>query len=73
MWLEEYHVGDVVQASNPLNIRISNARSSEDGGSIDGDTCNANPLLHDLEPDYELDTTAIVECPRTDTEKHGKV
>lgn len=69
----EYHVSDVVQTGNPLNIGISNARSAEDGRSIDGDTCNANPLLHDLEPDDELNTTASVEFSRTDTEKHGIV
>lgn len=52
-----HSVGDGVQARDPLNISVRNSRSTEDFGCIDGDTCDTNPLLHDLEPDDKLDAT----------------
>ncbi len=70
---EGYHVGNVIQTRNPLDIFICNTCSTEDGGSVDCDACNPNPLLHDLEPYDKLNTTAGVEFARSDTEKHCTV
>ena len=52
-----YHVGDIVQARNPQLIFCGHTGDGEDGGAIDSDTSNANPLLQNLEPDDQVDTT----------------
>lgn len=43
------------------------------GPRTDSDTSNTNPLLHDLEPDNQLNSTANVEFPGLVPEQHGKV
>ena len=68
-----YHVCDGVQPRNPLHLRIGNTSGTENGGSEDSHTGNTDPLLHDLKPDDQLDTTASVKLARADAEKHGNV
>ena len=50
-----------------------NAGDCEDGGAVDGDTGDADPLLEDLEPDDELDTAAGMELAGMPAEEHGQV
>ena len=56
-----------------MHLCIGNTGSTENGGSEDGDTGNTDPLLHDLKPDDQLDTTASVKLTRADTEEHRSV
>lgn len=56
-----------------MHLGIGNTSSTEDSRSEDGHASNTYPLLHDLEPDNELYTTASVELARADTEKHRDV
>lgn len=56
-----------------MNIRLHDTRGTKDGWSENGDTSNTNPLLHNLQPDDKLYTTASVEFTRADTEEHGEV
>lgn len=56
-----------------MHLVVGNTSSAEDGGSKDGHTRDTNPLLHDLEPDNELNTTTSVKFARADTEKHRDV
>ena len=67
------HISDGVKTRDPLDRGVGDTSSAEDGGSEDGDTSNSNPLLHDLQPDDELDTTASVELARSDTEEHVEI
>ena len=55
-----YHVGDSVQSRDPLDLGIGDTSSTEDSWSEDGHTGDTNPLLHDLKPDDELNTTTGV-------------
>ena len=73
MWGSNYHVSDGIQSGNPLHLCIGNTGGTENGGSEDGDTGDTDPLLHDLKPDDQLDTTASVKLTRADTEEHGGV
>ena len=66
-------VGDVVEAGDPFAGSIADDGDTEDGGSVDGHAGDANPFLHDLEPDDELDTAAGVKLTGADAEKHGEV
>ena len=68
-----YHVGDGVQSRNPLHLCIGNTSGTENRGGKDSHTGNTDPLLHDLEPDDQLNTAASVKLARADTEKHGDV
>ena len=68
-----YHVSNGVQSRNPLHLCVGNTGSAENGGSENGHTSNTDPLLHDLKPDDQLNTTPSVKLSRTDTEKHGNV
>ena len=52
---------------------IADTCSTEDGGSVDGDTSNTNPFLHNLKPNDELDTATGMKFARADTEEHSKV
>ena len=45
-----YHVGNGIQSRDPLHLCVGNPSGTENRGSKDGDTGNADPLLHDLEP-----------------------
>lgn len=56
-----------------MHLCICNTSGTEDGGSEDSHTGNTDPLLHDLEPDDELNTAASVKLAGADTEEHGKV
>jgi len=67
------HVEDVVQTDDPLALRLAHACDTENGRSVDGDSGNADPFLHDLEPDDELGTTAGVEVAGPDAEEHVRV
>ena len=67
------HVCDVVQTRNPLNVLVGDTCRAENGRSIDCDSSNSDPLLHDLQPNHELDTTAGVERARTNPKQHSKV
>ena len=68
-----YHVEDIVQSRDPLNILRGDTSNSEDCGGVDSDPSNTNPLLHNLEPDDELHTSSSVEFAGSNTEKHGVV
>ena len=68
-----YHVCNSIQSRDPLHLIIGNTCSAEDGGSENGYTSNTDPLLHDLKPDDELDTTTSVKFTGADTEKHRDV
>lgn len=67
------HVGDGIKTGDPGNILVGDTSSAEDGGSVDSDTSNTDPLLHDLKPDNELNATTSVELARAETEKHSDV
>lgn len=67
------HVGDGVEARDPLDGRVGNAGSAEDGGSEDGDTSDTDPFLHDLKPDNELDPTASMKLAGPNTEEHVEI
>ena len=67
------HVSDSVETGDPGDICIANTSSAEDSGSVDSDTCDTDPLLHDLEPDNELDTATSVKLARAETEEHRDV
>ena len=56
-----------------MHRRIRNTGGTEDGWSEDGDTSYANPFLHNLKPDDELDTATCVELARADAEEHREV
>ena len=68
-----YHVCDGVQSGNPLHLRVGNTSGTEDGRGEDGHTGDTDPLLHNLEPDDELDATAGVKLAGANAEEHGKV
>ena len=68
-----YHVCDGVQSRDPLHLRIGNTSGSENGGSEDSHTSDTDPLLHDLEPNNQLNTTASVKFAGADTEEHCEV
>lgn len=70
---EAYHVCDGVQSRNPLHLCIGNTSGTENGGSENSHTGNTDPLLHDLEPDDQLNTATSMKLAGADTEKHGKV
>ena len=53
-----------------MDLAIADASSTEDSGCIDGDTCDSDPLLHDLEPDNELNTASGVEFAGSNAEEH---
>lgn len=40
---------------------------------INSYACNANPFLHDLQPNDELYATASVQFAAADTKQHGKI
>jgi len=40
---------------------------------VDSHACNANPFLHDLQPNDQLYATASVQFPTTDAEQHRVV
>jgi len=67
------HVGDGVETGDPLDLTVADTGCAEDGGSVDGDTGDTNPFLHDLEPDDKLDTATGVKFAGADTEEHGEV
>ena len=56
-----------------MNISVSDAGGPEDCWSVDGHSGDANPFLHDLEPNNELDTASGVKLARTDAKEHGEV
>ena len=68
-----YHICDGIQSGNPRRLSIGNTSGTENGGSENGDTSNTDPLLHDLKPNDQLNTTASVELTRADTEEHRNV
>lgn len=68
-----YHVCNGVQSRNPLHLCVGYTGSAENGGSENGHTSNTDPLLHDLKPDDQLNTTPSVKLARADTEKHGNI
>lgn len=72
-WGLTNHVGDCVQTRDPLDILVADTGGTEDGWGIDSYTSDANPLLHYLEPDDELDTTTNVEFARTSTGEHRPI
>ena len=67
------HVGYVVQTGHPLAISRTNASNLEDVRTVDGDTSDADPLLKDLQPDDELNTSGGVELALLDAEEHVDV
>ena len=68
-----YHVRDGVQSRDPLHLCIGNTSGTENRRSEDSHTGNTDPLLHDLEPNDQLNTTASVKLARADTKEHGNV
>lgn len=60
--------GSLVAASVPQNC--SNSTSST---YIDRHSCDADPLLHDLQPDDQLHTTPGVQLSTADAKEHGEV
>ena len=68
-----HHVRDSIQTGDPLYLCVGDTGCTEYGGSKDGHAGNTDPLLHDLEPDNQLNTTASVEFAGADTEKHRNV
>lgn len=68
-----YHVRDGVQSGNPLHLCVGNTSGTEDGGSKDSDTSDTDPLLHDLEPDDQLNAAASVKLAGTNPKEHGDV
>lgn len=67
------HVENVVETRYPLTLRRAHASNAEDGGRVDGDTGDADPFLHDLEPDNQLHASTSVQLPGTNTEEHVEV
>ena len=67
------HIEDIVEARDPLHVIMRDTRYAEDGRSVDGHTGDADPLLHYLQPDDELDPAAGVELAGSDTEEHVDV
>ncbi len=68
-----YHVSDVVDTADPETIRGADSGNAKDLRAVDGDTCDANPLLQNLEPDDELDAAAGVQLAGADAEEHVDV
>lgn len=56
-----------------MDVGLGDTSGAEDGGSVDGDTGDPNPFLHNLEPDDELNATTSVELARADASEHGPV
>ena len=56
-----------------MYLGIGNTGSTENSRSENSHTGDTDPLLHDLEPDDQLDTAASVKLAGADTEKHGNV
>lgn len=67
------HIEDVVQAADPLALDRVEPGDAEDGGGVNGNTGDADPLLQDLQPDHELHTAAGVELSRADSKQHVNV
>lgn len=68
-----HHVGDGVETGDPLDLTVADTGCAEDGGSVDGDTGDTDPFLHDLEPNDELNTATGVEFAGADAKEHGEV
>ena len=68
-----YHVEDVVKTGDPLSICVTDTGDTEDSGRIDSYTSDTNPLLHDLKPHHEFDTTTDMELAAADAEKHVEI
>lgn len=56
-----------------MNIFVRNTSSAKYSWRVNRHARYPDPLLHDLKPYDELDSTARVELARADTEKHGEV
>ena len=56
-----------------MRILRSNAGNLENGGSVNRHTSNANPLLHDLEPDDELNAATGVKFARANAKQHRDI
>ncbi len=67
------HVEDIVEATDPLALNSVEAGDAEDGGRVDGDTGDADPLLQDLQPNDELHTSACMQVSRADAEQHVNI
>jgi hypothetical protein len=67
------HVRDVVEAAHPKTVFRADAGNGEDCGAINGDSCDADPLLKDLEPDNQLNTTSCVQFAGSNAEEHAKI
>jgi len=66
------------KASNPedgrslrwyVSIRLVDI-SSVDKSDVDSDSCNADPLLHNLQPDDQLHAATSMKLSTTNAEKH---
>lgn len=56
-----------------MHLCIGNTSGTENGGSEDSHTGDTDPLLHNLEPDDQLNTAAGVKLAGADTEEHRNV
>lgn len=67
------HVCDVIETRYPETVSRRNTGDGEDGGAVDGDTSDADPLLENLEPDDELDAAPGVQLAGLPAQEHGQV
>ena len=67
------HVCDIVETGDPESVCRRHPGDREDGGPVDGDTGDADPLLKYLKPHDQLDTTAGVELAGIPAKEHGQV
>ena len=67
------HVCDIVKTGNPETVSRRDTGNGEDGGPVNGDTGDADPLLEYLQPHDQLDAATSVELARVPAEEHGQV
>ena len=68
-----YHIEDIIETRDPLHFAVADTCDTEDGRRVDGYTSDTDPLLHELKPDDELDTTIGVKLAEANAEEHSEV
>jgi len=71
--IESYHVCDIVKTRDPQTILGRDPSDTEDNGAIKRDASNADPLLQNLQPHDQVNTTSCMEFPGSNTSKHGPI
>ena len=68
-----YRVCDGIQSRDPSDGGMIKTSSSKDSWCENGDTSNSNPLLHNLEPDDQLNAASGVKLARANAEQHVEI